>query len=75
MIKVDGAKLVLDGADGLLLKELAYLVCMIKSRMASRGAYTSAQIHDAVLNAVSNADTCTLDDLRVDARVSAVAEL
>lgn len=71
MVSVNGAKLVLDGTDGLILKELSYLLCVVKSRMSSRGIYTQEQIDDVIKNAVSNAEFCELDDLRSDAKMAA----
>lgn len=70
MIKVDGGKVVLGGSDGLLLKELSYLVAMIEIRMEAQGKYLPSQVRDASENAVLNAKQYSLEDLRSDARMA-----
>lgn len=67
MIKVDGGKVILDGSDGLLLKELSYLVAMLEIRMVAQGQYLPSQVRDASENAVLNAKQYSLEDLRSDA--------
>lgn len=74
MINVDGQNIVLGGTDGVLLKELSYLIGVLQVRMVSRGVHGSSTVTDAVANAVSNADSCRLDDLRSDARMAAEQE-
>lgn len=70
MIKVDGGKVTLDGSDGLLLKELSYLIAMIEIRMEAQGKYLPSQVRDASENAVLNAKQYSLEDLRTDARMA-----
>ena len=70
MIKVDGGKAVLDGSDGLLLKELSYLVAMIEIRMEAQGKYLPSQVRDALENAVMNAKQYSLDNLRSDSKMA-----
>ena len=70
MIKVDGGKVILDGSDGLLLKELSYLVAMLEIRMVAQGQYLPSQVRDASENAVLNAKQYSLEDLRSDARMA-----
>lgn len=74
MIKVDGGKVILDGSDGLLLKELSYLVAMLEIRMVAQGQYLPSQVRDALENAVLNAKQYSLEDLRSDARMALEGE-
>lgn len=71
MISVNRGRVVLDGEDGMLLKELSFLIGVLQSRMMSRGMYSGSMVSDAVANAVSNASIYSLDDLRIDARMAA----
>ena len=70
MIKVDGEKVILDGSDGLLLKELSYLIAMVEIRMESQGKYLPSQVRDASENAVMNAKQYSLDNLRSDSKMA-----
>lgn len=74
MINVDGQDIVLGGTDGVLLKELSYLIGVMQVRMVSRGVHGSNAVTDAVTNAVSNGGAYQLDDLRSDARMAAEQE-
>lgn len=74
MIKVDGKKLVLDGSDGVLLKELSYLTCSIRMRMMSRGCYGKNDIDKKISDAQRDTDTWRLDELRTDAGMAAEPE-
>lgn len=74
MINVDGQNIVLGGTDGVLLKELSYLIGVLHMRIVSRGVHSSNAVTDAVANAVSNGEAYQLDDLRSDARMVAEKE-
>lgn len=74
MINVDGQNIVLGGTDGVLLKELSYLIGVLHTRIVSRGVHSSNAVTDAVVNAVSNGGAYQLDDLRSDARMAAEQE-
>lgn len=71
MISVDGKKLVLDGPDGVILKELSYLVCALKVRMMSRGHQETEEIKEKVKMAYEGTDEWKLDELRTDAGIAA----
>lgn len=66
MINVDGQNIVLGGTDGVLLKELSYLIGVLHTRIVSRGVHSSNAVNARHLSRGRDMCNRTGGDDRVD---------